>query len=504
MRAWILFSLAFVIALGMLTLSHAAFLHLPYFWDEAGYYIPAALDFYHHGLLIPRDTLPTGHTPLVPIYLALAWRLFGFSQPVTRVAMLALAAGTLIVLYALGRTVARREVAAWSCILLALCPLFFMQSMLAHLDLAAALTTTLAVLALIKRRMGWFALAASISIMTKETAVILLPVAWLFAWRIRKGLNKRALLWLAIPLLPLIAWTFYYHRVTGFWTGNPTYLRYNLYSTLRPLRIFISFARRLYQVFIEAFNWLLVGAAVLGYRRMKKARASAPVDSPHASRVEPQLEARQDFYFLTCGLLMAYVVMLSLVGGALLPRYLLPVFPCFYLALVMFADFMPQKTMRGALAITAICFIAGWFINPPYPFPYEDNLACVDFIRLHQQAAGFLSSHANNARILTAWPASDELTRPALGYVPQPLQVVPLPTFREDNFQGISPDSFDLLYFYSRGWSAPDNWLRRHPQLDRIFDYTPAIPASELEQIFHLKLIAAFHERGQWVKIYSK
>ena len=59
---------------------HYPLLHLPYFWDEAGYYIPAALDFYRSWLLVPQSTLPTGHTPLVMVYLALAWRVFGFSR----------------------------------------------------------------------------------------------------------------------------------------------------------------------------------------------------------------------------------------------------------------------------------------------------------------------------------------------------------------------------------------------------------------------------------------
>ncbi len=58
---------------------HYPLLRLPYFWDEAGYYIPAALDFYRSWLLVPQSTLPTGHTPLVMVYLALAWRVFGFS-----------------------------------------------------------------------------------------------------------------------------------------------------------------------------------------------------------------------------------------------------------------------------------------------------------------------------------------------------------------------------------------------------------------------------------------
>ena len=240
------------IFLGLVGL-HLPLLGLPYYWDEAGYYIPAALDFFHAGLLIPQSTLTTGHTPLVAVYLATAWRLFGYSPAVTRVAMLLSAAATVAVLYALARRVASREVAVWSALLLALAPVFFAQSSLAHLDLTAGLFTTLAVLALLRRSRSagpMFALTASLAVLSKETAVVLLPVAWAFAWFRRKERQAAAWVWLAFPLFPLLAWVVYYHHATGFWTGNREYLDYNLYSGLYPIRIFLSLLRRLYQFFI--------------------------------------------------------------------------------------------------------------------------------------------------------------------------------------------------------------------------------------------------------------
>ena len=70
----------------------------------------------------------------------------------------------------------------------------------------------------------------------------------------------------------------------------------------------------------------------------------------------------------------------------------------------------------------AACFVASWFLNPPYPFPLEDNLAYADFIRLHQQGAQFLASlsegssreQGSSPRILTAWravPRADPVRR---------------------------------------------------------------------------------------------
>ena len=67
-------------------------LRLPYYWDEAGYYIPAAYDFFRTGSLIPFSTLSNAHPPLPSIYLAALWKLFGSLLLMTRVGMCCIAA----------------------------------------------------------------------------------------------------------------------------------------------------------------------------------------------------------------------------------------------------------------------------------------------------------------------------------------------------------------------------------------------------------------------------
>ncbi len=501
MRRFFRTALDILAAFLILVILHAPLLKLPYFWDEAGYYIPAALDFYRHGYLIPRATLPTGHTPLVIVYLGAAWHLLGFSSRVTRATMILVAASALVALHRLARWVApeSRELALWSVALLALCPLFFAQSSLAHLDLAAALWTTAAVLALLEQRPAAFALAAGLAVLAKETAVVLLPAAWLFAARRARERRFTAWILLALPVLPLLAWSAYYHSVTGYWTGNAQYLQYNLYSTLNPGRILLSLARRLYQVFAGGFHWLLTAAAILGWRAARKPERSA-AGAEHRS-------ALGDFYFLTAALAVAYLALLSAVGGAVLPRYLLPVFPVLYLSAALLVWNLPRRRARTGLAAVALGFVGSWFLNPPYPFPFEDNLAYADFIRLHQQAAWFLEHRAPPGRILTAWPASDELREPTLGYVGRPLAVVCVEGFAARDLAPVAADSFDLVYFYSRHWQPPDGWLGRFPALAdlerRYFDYAPEVSAPDLEARYRLRLLAHFERRGQWVRIYA-
>jgi 4-amino-4-deoxy-L-arabinose transferase-like glycosyltransferase len=528
MRLFLKPLLALLAAFLALLLLHLPLLRLPYYWDEAGYYIPATLDFYRSWSLIPTSTPPIGHTPLVMIYLGLAWRVFGCSAWVARAAVVLLATATVTTLYALGRRVANREIALWSALLLSVSPLFFAQSTLVHLDLAAALFTTLSVFFLLGDQLWPFALAASLAILSKETAAVLLPVAWLFAWRKGRGVSagpvSRLTLLVAVgaPLLPLVAWAFYYHHATGYWTGNRDYLAYNLYSTLSPVRVFFSLLRRAYELLIGGFNWLLTACALAGvwWGRKQRTRDSVlgnpdsgevrkPVSSIpcHGSESPLKPPPWRSFIFLTAGLVAVYLLLLSLVGGAILPRYLLPVVPLFYLATVGMVTRLPRMFARLILTVTAAAFVCAWFINPPYPFPFEDNLAYADFIRLHEQAAQYLENQPGHPRILTAWPATDELTKPLLGYVRSPLLVVPVQGFAPQECAAV-PQSFDLLYLYSRKWEPPRNWVEHFPGWLRVqgryFDYHPQIEQHVLIARYHLRLLAQMERRGQWVRIYGK
>ena len=115
---------------------------LPYYWDEAGYYIPAAWDFFRTGSLIPITTLTNAHPPLPSIYLALWWKLSGFLPEVTRVAVLMVASLGLTAVWRLAmRLVGVPAVAFWTVVLTALYPIWFAQSTLAHADIFAAACT---------------------------------------------------------------------------------------------------------------------------------------------------------------------------------------------------------------------------------------------------------------------------------------------------------------------------------------------------------------------------
>src|SRR5947208_10036796 len=156
-------AVVFVVIFVGIFLTHLPLLRLPYFWDEAGYYVPAARDLLLTGTLIPHSVPSNAHPPLVMAWLALAWKIFGYSPLATRTAMLLIAAFGLLAVFELAREVANRQVAIASTLCVALYPVYFAQSSLAHIDLAAAGLTLWGILFYVRRRFPlaalWFALA---------------------------------------------------------------------------------------------------------------------------------------------------------------------------------------------------------------------------------------------------------------------------------------------------------------------------------------------------------
>ncbi|MGE0407239.1 MAG: ArnT family glycosyltransferase, partial [Candidatus Korobacteraceae bacterium] len=274
--------LPLAVALGFLALLvlHLPLLRLPYFWDEAGYFIPAARDLLLTGDPIPQSTLSNAHPPLVMLWLAAVWKLFGYSPLATRTAMLLVAALALAAVYRLARQLASAEVAVATAICTALFPVFFAQSTLAHLDMAAAAFTLWGLVFYLHQRrltaIALFALAA----LAKETAIItpMALAAWEAAGKLSINFSKSrnpdpdhqdrqdsrwSSLWrscalepppwpetaaLLLPLVPLAAWFAYHYARTGYILGNPEFVRYNVLANLHPLRFSLAILTRLWHL----------------------------------------------------------------------------------------------------------------------------------------------------------------------------------------------------------------------------------------------------------------
>ena len=428
-------------------LSHITLLRLPYFWDEAGYYIPAAWDLFRTGTLIPVTTASNAHPPLPSILLAGWWHLSGFVPSGTRTLICMVTAAALLAVFRLARNLLHTPAAVAVTLLTAIYPIWFAQSTLAHADIFAACFTLWALSfylqpalpqgfgcpACLAARRPWgyqvsvpphpailtqlifFSLAA----LSKETAIVT-PAA-LALWEAIQYLRDRKLrphaTWitaLLAPALPLIARYAYHYRRTGFVFGNPEYLRYNATANLDAHRIALSLYHRLLHLTMHMNLFVPVTCAIaaLLFLPALATRIRLPRTTLYAIAV----------------ILLANWIAFSVLGGALLTRYLLPMYPLVLLVCVAtWQSRLPR--WEWLAAISALAFLAGIWIDPPYAFAPEDNLTYRDFIVLHQRAINIIAQRYPGATVLTAWPAYSELERPELGYTKFPINAFAIPNF---------------------------------------------------------------------------
>jgi hypothetical protein len=516
-------------------LLHLPLLRLPYFWDEAGYYIPAARDIFLTGSVIPHTTVSNAHPPLILAWIAVWWKLVGFAPLVTRTGMLVVAAFSLLGVFRLAERVANTKVAIASTICTAVYPVFFAQSSLAQVDLAAAGLTFWALSAYVEEKteaaVMWFTLAA----LAKETA-ILAPLAlagwevagllarkssakklWLDGEAKPQGLkpasalhaigttgsralpdllrNGQRLALLVFPALPLAAWYAYHYTRTGYVFGNPEFFRYNVAATLNPVRFLLAFILRFWQVFGYLHLWVLTLATLSAMWML------APQRDSDSERSRIAIPVQMIFYVVV----LAYVVAMALIGGAVLARYMLPAVPL--IIIVSVSTLWRRLThWRIAIACVALAFVAGWFWNPPYGFSPEDNLAYRDYIVLHEDGERFLEARYPMARVLTAWPASDEITRPWLGYITRPMQVVRIEDFSLDEILSAADfRNYEVaLVFSTKYASGParwDDWRMWTELKTRFFGFHRDLPPAAAAQILGGRAVFSEQRQGQWIAV---
>jgi 4-amino-4-deoxy-L-arabinose transferase-like glycosyltransferase len=465
-------------------LAHAPFWNLPYYWDELGQFVPAALDIFQTGSWIPHSTVPNVHPPGVTAYLAGVWLIAGYSIMATRLAMLMLAAAAAIFTNVLAlRLGTNAGEAALAVAFLTLSPLFFAQSMMAELDMPAMLLTVLALILFLDDRIVAAAMASVALVMVKETGLVVPAIFGAFLWFEKR---RRDALWFLLPLVPLGLWLLALNRVTGHLFGNAAFTEYNVFYPLHPVRLGLALARRLYFLFGGTGHWIGFLAVIYALRCTKLFRTRA--------------------WRVAAWIFGVHVLLVSVLGGAVLERYLLPVLPFVYIA---FAQALWTYTARwriaSTLALGAALVIAN-FVNPPYPFPWENNLAFTDFVNLHAEAAHYLESHYPDKTVATMFPLSSALRRPEFGYVSRPVRVREVYDYRASNIAPLARENIDVVVLYSVTW---DPWgLMDQPSwiglLKRYYGYVDPVKPDELRALLGVRLVYRWQRHGQWVEIYSR
>jgi hypothetical protein len=224
------------------------------------------------------------------------------------------------------------------------------------------------------------------------------------------------------------------------------------------------------------------------------------------STIRPTKAFRKEAWQVVIAVAAVHIALVTALGGAELERYLLPVLPFFYIAVA-----IALTRVRRSVRIAGTIGLAGGllvnlFWNPPYPFPYENNYAMVDFVRLQQLAAAFVERNLPNHTIATAWPYTAALKSPDYGFVEHKLKVVETNDFHLSSIRALPAKSYDVLITYTRTW-APKRGVIAIPFvrefLTRFYDFQPEISSDECTQL-GLDKVMSWKRRGQQITIYVR
>jgi hypothetical protein len=128
-------------------------------------------------------------------------------------------------------------------------------------------------------------------------------------------------------------------------------------------------------------------------------------------------------------------------------------------------------------------------------------------VRLHLAGIAQLNKRYPGATVLSAWPMTDELTRPELGYLKQPYDV-----YRVEDFTGAQieraagePEKYSAALVFSTKYDPPRPLLSlgaKSAELDeRYFGLHHDLPPEVIARELGGDLVWKKEDQGQWVAL---
>ena len=404
------FAIVAVLA-ALVFLSKLPVLSVPFYWDEMAWVSQA--HWLAQGSLL--RALPGlrgasaffGHTPGLHLALAALAQVFGFSIVLAHLIPVTFAAVGVVFTYLLGRALFDARAGVLAALGLFLSPIYFAQAGMFLGDLPVA---ALGVASVYFGVRGWywrFVACASCMVLLKETAIAVVVAVLLYRLLTGGSIAERAreLVTWSVPLIVVGLFASWQKLMTGRWFFiYPQHWTVDLFVPT-PAMVRYQLAEITEWLFVDQGRWVFTAAIALNLIRHR------------AARRRPELW------------LLALITLLSGYAFAvmyLLPRYLLPALPMVYvLGAWSLLELFETPAAKATAATVAVVFMIWTLTHQPLVGNAEFNPRYLDVVAVHQEMDAFVAAEHPNARVLTAWPHTQELSQPELGYVRQRVHVVP-------------------------------------------------------------------------------
>lgn len=380
----------------------------PAYWDEMGWLRQA--DWLSERSL--AAALPGlrpasafwGHPPGLHVMLAALGKVFGVSVTLAHALIAVFAALGVCATYLLARRLYGSPTAWLAAIFLLLSPLYFAQSGMFLADVPVTALGALVMYFALANRYGPYVVCASSMVLVKETAIVLVVAVILYRFLIMSPIREaslREVVKYCVPLAVIGAFMLLQKVTTG-----KFFFIYDFdieLFQLTPAGVRRQFELITRWIFLEQNRFVFTGLIALNLLFNAQAR-----------------RRRELWLFLFVVVLSGY----SFSVLYFLPRYLLPVLPLFYiLAAVAVFDLIRRPKLQLAAAGALLSLSVWSLIVQPLTGNAEQTLRYLDIIAMNKAAAYRVAGEFPEARVLTTWPHTEELSNPLQGYVRRPIAV---------------------------------------------------------------------------------
>lgn len=312
MQKKIAFLCAFIIAYTIY------FINLPPWWDGITTAVTSLdtvknnIDFYVDFFAKP---------PFIFLSLGILFKIFGYSPGLIHIYMMVFSLVAIIFTYKVGEILAGKEIACSASFLLAFSPMFIAQSVNLNFDLPSMALLMATYYFMLKKNHVFVAISGIILVMTKEIGILFMAAALLstilinYKGETKIGQQRAAITARIIPIIVFIIWAY----------GNYIRRGWFLFPRDSPIikldSIFNeNLIMRLEQLFVINYNWILTivilcSLFLLAYRRYER------IDREKIEMLFPLILFSLLFF-----------IVVAPIRDFNLPRYVIVLYPAFYLA----------------------------------------------------------------------------------------------------------------------------------------------------------------------------
>ncbi|GEM_PF-3002567 len=486
------------------------FLNFPYHWDALGFTIPHALSIYKNNFNPFVSPYDVGHPPLFYFLLASTWKILGVHPWSSRLLLFIFVAGALYYTYLIGKEL-KINIPPWAPpLLLFISPLFFAQSGILNLEIPLTTFMLFSFYQYLKGNKTLLTFGLTLLLLTKISGIIFF-LSLLIAHLVtsRGKLRKNDLPWIFFPLLLISAWLLIHQLKTG-WALYPPYLAFQRKITFNLKEILFLFLQNMKELpaklsliipfsFLALLTWknklpgiTLLLLAILFSLLIIFLPASLPLAVLVFILFLIYLSKKASASFVYLFTFVFFITTLSFYSllTSSLPRYLLPLYPFFFLVFSLslgelpasksasllsgMAESVKHRPRRGyfssrekiiLVALVMLLEITGWsgtrqVSGEGSGAKLENNLEYAHLVKSHLSADRYIETKFPGATVLTTWPQVIELTIPETGYVHGPYQVIYLDNYKKGM-------DYDIIYYSPQSHEARK--LRKIIQQENLF-----------------------------------